>query len=91
MNNRFDDLYRIMEYFIGCPEEVCKGEEVKGHDEQAEEIAIAGKQWAKKVLRKVDMEIYVLRLLLEWARVTDDERTRLGWVGDLSERKEGKS
>lgn len=29
------------------------------------------------------MRIYVYRLLLEYARVVDDRRDRLGWVGDL--------
>jgi Glycosyl transferase family 90 len=80
MNNHFDDLYRLMEYFLGCPASICGGKAVKGHDAQAQKIANAGRDWAAKVARNVDMEIYVFRLLLEWARVTDDKRHRLGFI-----------
>ena len=43
-------------------------------------IADRGRDWAEKVLRKEDMEIYLFRLLLEWGRITDDERDNLGFV-----------
>jgi hypothetical protein len=80
MDNRFMDFWGIMEYFLGY-----RGENVKieGHDKQAEKIAMAGQEWANKVLRKEDMQIYVLRLLLEYARLSDDRRDKMGWVGDL--------
>ncbi|KAF2203641.1 hypothetical protein GQ43DRAFT_438624 [Delitschia confertaspora ATCC 74209] len=66
-----------------------------GHDEEAHEIAENGREWGKKVLRKQDMTIYAYRLMLEWARVADDRREELGWVGDLvnkpkEEKKKGK-
>lgn len=57
------------------------------HEDAARKIATAGKEWADKVLRSEDMLIYVYRLLLEYARIMDDKRDRLGWVGDLSEGK----
>ncbi|ETN39740.1 uncharacterized protein HMPREF1541_05966 [Cyphellophora europaea CBS 101466] len=85
MNNRFDDFYRLMEYFAGCSAEIC-GQDVKGHDAEAEAIAKAGKEWAQKALRKVDMQIYVFRLLLEWGRVTDKDRRKLGWTDDILKR-----
>ncbi|KAH6896712.1 hypothetical protein B0T10DRAFT_396573 [Thelonectria olida] len=75
MDNRFVDFYGIMEYFLGYNG---KG----GHDEVAEKLALDGKKWAEKVLRKEDMQIYALRLLLEYARILDDNREKLGWVGD---------
>ena len=80
MDNRFLDFWGIMEYFVGY-----NGEGVKraGHDKEAEKIALAGQKWANKVLRKEDMQIYVLRLLLEYARLSADNREKLGWVGDL--------
>ena len=80
MDNRFTDFWGIMEYFLGY-----KGEkiEIEGHDRAAEKIAMAGQEWANKVLRKEDMQIYVHRLLLEYARVSDDRREKMGWVGDL--------
>ncbi|KAL2753256.1 glycosyltransferase family 90 protein [Sodiomyces alcalophilus JCM 7366] len=78
MDSRLGDYYGIMEYFLGY------GDEVAGHDEEGERIATAGKAWAEKVLRKEDMQVYTLRLLLEYARVVDDEREVMGWVEDLT-------
>jgi hypothetical protein len=78
MDNRFGDYYGIMEYFLGY-------EDVHpGHDNEAKKIAMDGKDWAEKVLRKEDMQIYVLRLLLEYARLSDDRRDVMGWVDDLT-------
>ncbi|KIW13725.1 hypothetical protein PV08_08916 [Exophiala spinifera] len=84
MNNRFTDYYAILAYFIGCDEDTCGAAgKFEGHDSQAEQIAKAGSEWAAKVLRKVDMQIYVARLLLEYGRLTDNRRNTLGWVADL--------
>lgn len=74
MDNTFIDIYGIMDYFIGNPEAG-----VEGHDDVARELAVGGKKWAEKVLRKEDMQIYVFRLLLEYARLCDDDRERMGW------------
>lgn len=52
----------------------------KGGDEIAHEIAESGREWAQKALRPVDMQIYAFRLLLEWARIIDDDRDKLGFV-----------
>ena len=75
MDSRFGDFYGIMEYFLGY-------EGRNGHDQAAEKIANEGKEWAEQVLRKEDMQIYVLRLLMEYARVVDDRREHMGWVED---------
>lgn len=77
MDNRFGDYYGIMDYFLGCVGGV------PGHDQEAQEIAADGKRWAERVLRKDDMQIYTLRLLLEYGRVTNDKRDHMGWAGDL--------
>lgn len=77
MDNRYADWYGIMEYFLGYGED-------PGRDEIARRIAMSGREWASKVLRKEDMQIYVLRLLLEYARICDERRENLGWVEDLS-------
>jgi hypothetical protein len=53
------------------------------HGDAARQIAEASQEWAKRVLRREDVLIYVYRLLLEYARVIDDRRDRLGWVADL--------
>ncbi|KAI9738388.1 MAG: hypothetical protein M1834_008891 [Cirrosporium novae-zelandiae] len=87
MDNRYGDFYGIMEYFLGYKGfdhlDTKQGLVSEGHDATAEKIAMQGHEWASKVLRKEDMQVYVLRLLLEYARVSDDQRDRLGWVGDL--------
>ena len=51
----------------------------KGGVDPGEKIAEPGREWAGKVLRKEDMEIYFYRLLLEYGRVTDDRRDELGF------------
>lgn len=59
------------------------GNKVEGRDEMARRIADNGQDWAGKVLRREDMQVYVLRLLLEYARVSDGRRDVLGYVADL--------
>lgn len=73
-------LWSTMAYFLGFPD---RGGGVVGHDEEGERIATEGREWAETVLRREDMELYLLRVLLEFARVSDDERGRLGFVEDL--------
>jgi len=43
-------------------------------------IAEEGMKWARKALRREDMEVYLFRLLLEWARVVSDDREGMGFV-----------
>ncbi|CAH0020249.1 unnamed protein product [Clonostachys rhizophaga] len=50
-------------------------------DEMAERIAEQGRDWAKRALRKEDMQIYMFRLLLEYGRVVSDDREALGYTG----------
>ena len=89
MDNRFGDWFGIVEYFLGGKSitgNKQKDEELREkRDKNAEKIALAGREWASKVLRKEDMLIYVLRLMLEYARVCDERREVMGWVGDLLE------
>lgn len=75
MDNTFIDIYGIMEYFLGN-----KLMGLEGHDDVARNMALDGKSWAEKVLRKEDMSVYVLRLLLEYARLCDDDREKMGWA-----------
>ncbi|KAI1736507.1 lipopolysaccharide-modifying protein [Xylaria scruposa] len=70
-DNTYMDIYAVMDYFLN------------GHDTEAQRIAEEGRDWAAKVLRKEDMMLYTWRLLLEYARVLDPERDRLGYVDDL--------
>lgn len=62
-----------------------KEEKSDGHDAQAQKIAEAGQRWTQKVLRRSDAMVYVYRLLLEYARVMDEKRHNMGWVGYLTE------
>ncbi|KAI5465648.1 hypothetical protein BGZ63DRAFT_411169 [Mariannaea sp. PMI_226] len=45
----------------------------------AKRTAEAGREWAGKAVRQVDMEAWFFRLLLEYARVTDDNRENIGF------------
>ncbi len=80
MDNRFMDFWGIMQYFLGYESKEIK---IEGHDNQAKKIASAGQEWANKVLRREDMQVYVLRLMLEYARLCDERRDKMGWVADL--------
>ncbi|KAK4097300.1 glycosyltransferase family 90 protein [Parathielavia hyrcaniae] len=86
MDSRFGDWWGILEYFAGKDHDGAGVDEVNnkgGRDEMAERIAMDGREWARTVLRREDMLVYVLRLLLEYARVADERREVMGWVGDL--------
>ncbi|KAF3761651.1 family 90 glycosyltransferase [Cryphonectria parasitica EP155] len=74
MDNTLQDLYGILDYFM---------RDDKG-DAAARLIAETGKRWGEMVLRREDTVLYVWRLLLEFARVCDENRDRLGWVDDLT-------
>ena len=74
LDNTFRDLYPLLEY-LG---------DVNGEgDLIAQTIAEAGQKWSEKVLRREDMKLYTYRLLLEWARICDENRDTMGYVADL--------
>ena len=79
---RLHGLWSTLAYFAGVDGTDHKGRKVrwKAHQREAELIAEAGREWAGKVLRKEDMEVYFFRLLLEWGRLTDDKRDDLGFT-----------
>jgi Glycosyl transferase family 90 len=70
-DNSYLDFYGIMSYFLD------------GHDMAARRIAEESRAWAEQTFRREDMLLYVWRLLLEFARICDDNRDRLGYVEDL--------
>ncbi|EXJ67310.1 uncharacterized protein A1O5_09323 [Cladophialophora psammophila CBS 110553] len=78
---RLHDVWSSLAYFAGVNGTMF-GHKIwwKPHLKEAEMIAEAGRDWAAKVLRKEDMECYFFRLLLEWARLSDDNRDELGFV-----------
>jgi hypothetical protein len=78
---RLHGVWSTLAYFAGVDGKV-NGREVHmgAHLKEGEMIAEEGRKWANQVLRKEDMEIYFFRLLLEWARLTDDNRENLGFA-----------
>lgn len=81
IDGRLHGMYSTLAYFAGVqgrlPDETVVSWE--GHVKEGEKIAEEGRNWANKVLRKEDMEVYFFRLLLEWGRMTDDNREKLGF------------
>jgi len=90
VDNRYDDMYSLLTYFIGTPSDPGSDEGVDDevairvpcHDYEAFKLAKQGRDWAAKLLGREAIEIYLYRLLLEYARIVDDNRDRIGFVGD---------
>ena len=76
---RLHAVHSTLAYFAGI--KTAKGTLMEERVKEGEKIAVEGREWAEKVLRKEDMEIYMFRLLLEWGRLTDDNRDRIGYSG----------
>lgn len=62
-----------------------EGVYVARHDVEGRGVGANGAEWARQVLRREDMEVYMFRLLLEYGRIIDDNRDYVGYVGDGSE------
>lgn len=101
VDNRYDDLYSLLTYFVGVGGKkgevlddfesgdgdttLNPGMYVPKHQFEAKKLADQGREWANKVLRREDIEVYMFRLLLEYGRICDDNRDRIGYSGDGSE------
>jgi hypothetical protein len=95
VDNRYDDLYALLTYFIGYgkPYKQHADEDqdpnpqvfIAPHDQEAQKLARQGREWANKVLRREDIEVYMFRLLLEYGRLIDDNRDHIGYSRDGSE------
>lgn len=68
MDNRYDDIYTILTYYLGvgvAPEKRPPGvvgneagkAYVTSHDAEGKRVANQGREWAKKVLRRDDIEV----------------------------------
>ncbi|KLT40707.1 Cap3p [Cutaneotrichosporon oleaginosum] len=64
----YSDVYSILAFFRGSP--TGRG----SHDEVARRIARNGQCWVERTWRSEDLEVYMFRLYLEWARVVSDDR-----------------
>ena len=64
---RLTEAWSLLSYFAGWKESKADGQGeqwlLAPHDREAEKIAIEGREWVNKALRKEDMEIYWFRLL----------------------------
>ncbi|KAJ4483916.1 hypothetical protein J3R30DRAFT_3284166 [Lentinula aciculospora] len=90
----YEEIYNIFAYFSGIPGEVVEqvyndsdtydyegdNDSAPDGDARLHRIALAGKQWKKTIGRTVDMEAYVYRLALEWARLCSDDREVMSYV-----------
>jgi hypothetical protein len=92
MDNRYDDLYSLMTYFIGLDPKTSSQDAfsisepyIQSHDFEAEVIAAQSREWAHHALRNEDLDIYLYLLLLEYGRIIDDNRDIIGYSGDGSE------
>lgn len=79
LDMRLHGVYSTLAYFAGI--RTTTGTQMEAKIKEGERIAEEGRKWAEKVLRKEDMEIYMFRLLLEWGRLTDDNRDTIGYSG----------
>ncbi|KAK0631741.1 glycosyltransferase family 90 protein [Immersiella caudata] len=82
---RFHALHGTLAYFTGIHENGetrLNGRNVKmdSKPDNAKWIADEGKKLAFKAIRREDMEVYLFRLLLEWARIVNDNRDKMGFV-----------
>ncbi len=73
LDNTLQDLYAVLDYFTRD----------SNGDDAARFIAEEGTLWGARVLRREDMLLYVWRLLLEFARICDEDRVWLGYIDDL--------
>lgn len=84
MDNTYMDWWGVMEYFLGyTPPDRNRTNFRHSHEKNAKAIADQGREWGRKTLRREDMVLYLWRVLLEYGRVTNDNREFLGYVDDL--------
>jgi len=81
---RFHALHSTLSYFTGIVEKGgarLNGRAVymEGKMDNAKWIANEGRRFASRAIRREDMEIYLFRLLLEWSRLVDDNRDKIGF------------
>lgn len=83
MSNEFQEWWGLMQYFLGYKKENRNEQTSYANDDIGQKIGRQGHEWAYRVLRKEDMVLYLYRLVLEYARICDDDRVHLGYVDDL--------
>ncbi|KZT65002.1 glycosyltransferase family 90 protein [Daedalea quercina L-15889] len=83
LSQSYQEIYNIHAFFSGAPLSALQAvnstalstpRRPTDGDRRLRRIARAGKQWKRTVGRRVDMEAYVYRLCLEYARLLADDR-----------------
>ncbi|KAF8593064.1 hypothetical protein BDV93DRAFT_461866, partial [Ceratobasidium sp. AG-I] len=64
----YSDLYDSLAFFMGAPGGT------SGHDAIAEKIGAHAREFSVRHWRFEDMQVYVYRLMLEYARVISEDR-----------------
>jgi hypothetical protein len=75
LDNRYDDMFTLLTYFIGTGDKEARSNTeayVERHDLEAKRLALQGSEWAKKVLRREDIEVRRPRVrpLTHWLELT---------------------
>ncbi|KAF8064866.1 hypothetical protein FPV67DRAFT_1419057 [Lyophyllum atratum] len=91
LSSSYKEIYNIHAYFSGPTLAALEAinstslhlpaqarQSIEG-DRRLRRIARAGKQWKKTMGRTIDMEVYVYRLCLEWARLWSDDRESMSF------------
>ncbi|RDX45857.1 capsular associated protein [Lentinus brumalis] len=91
LSQSYSEIYNIHAFFSGATESTLrvanatalympadKRKTIDG-DRRLRRIARAGKQWKRTIGRRVDMEAYVYRLCLEYARLWSDDRDAMSF------------
>lgn len=90
LSQPYQEIYNIHSFFSGPTDatlraanstalsEIASRQRTIDGDRRLRRIARAGKQWKRTIGRRVDMEAYVYRLCLEYARLWSDDRDSMG-------------
>ncbi|KIJ43830.1 glycosyltransferase family 90 protein [Sphaerobolus stellatus SS14] len=93
LSQTYSEIYNIRAFFSGPSSAMLKaanstsspltGQSLAASDgdKRLRHIAQASREWKHTVGRKVDMETYVYRLCLEWARLYADDRDAMSYKG----------
>ncbi|KHN97711.1 capsular associated protein [Metarhizium album ARSEF 1941] len=79
---RYQALHTTLLYFTGTATKAKMNginTYLTGRSSDGEWIARQGQRWASEAIGAKDREIYLFRLLLEWARLIDDRRGEIGY------------
>ncbi|KAF8523702.1 hypothetical protein BU17DRAFT_74903 [Hysterangium stoloniferum] len=88
LSQSYKELYNIHAFFSGPSPSALKAANVSTTntsnpygDKLLRRIAGAGREWQRTIGRKVDMEVYVYRLCLEYGRLWADDRDAMSYTG----------